>query len=61
MDSVKMMSAQDLISFGFSRAAAYQLFNRDDFPTVKIGRRLFVRSDRLMEWLEEHEEAKAAS
>lgn len=60
MDAVKMMSAQDLVQFGFSRAAAYQLFNREDFPTVRIGRRLFVRSDRLMKWLEDHENERAA-
>lgn len=60
MEQVKMMGAQDLVQFGFSRAAAYQLFNRDDFPTVRIGRRLFVRSDRLLQWLEEHENERAA-
>ena len=60
MEDVKMMSAPDLMHMGFSRAAAYQLFNREDFPTVRIGRRLFVRSDRLMKWLEDHENERAA-
>ena len=60
MEDVKMLSAPDLVQMGFSRALAYQLFNSDGFPTVKIGRRLFVRSDRLMEWLKEHEKTKNA-
>lgn len=57
--SAKMLGAADLVNLGFSRAIAYQLLNRADFPTVKIGRRLFVRYDRLIEWLEAHEGEQA--
>lgn len=51
----EMLSAGDLVNMGFSRAIAYQLFHREDFPTVRIGKRLFVRRDRLIQWLDEHE------
>lgn len=54
----EMLSAVDLMGMGFSRAIAYSLFHRPDFPTVRIGKRLFVRRDRLMEWLESHEDGK---
>ena len=59
-NSAKMLGAADLVNLGFSRAIAYQLLNRADFPTVKIGRRLFVRYDRLIEWLEAHEGEEVA-
>lgn len=59
-NGAKMLCAADLVDLGFSRAIAYQLLNRADFPTVKIGRRLFVRYDRLIEWLEAHEGEQAA-
>ena len=60
-NSAKMLGAADLVNLGFSRAIAYQLLNRADFPTVKIGRRLFVRYDRLIEWLEAHEGEQAVN
>lgn len=59
--NTKMLSAVDLVEMGFSRAVAYQLLNRADFPAVRIGRRLFVRYDRLMAWLEEHEGGQTVS
>ena len=34
-----------------SRARAYQLLNRADFPTLKIGRRLLVTKDALRDWM----------
>ena len=51
----ELLNAADLVNLGFSRAMAYQLLNRRDFPAIKIGRRLFVKHDSLMEWLEAHE------
>lgn len=34
-----------------SRARAYQLLHRSDFPTLKIGRRLLVTKDALRDWM----------
>lgn len=43
------LSARDLAELlGISRSAAYALFHREDFPTLKIGRRLLVTHDALM-------------
>lgn len=50
-----LLSASDMMELGFSRSMTYQLLNRRDFPAIKIGRRLFVKYDSLMEWLEAHE------
>jgi len=36
-----------------SRGGAYQLIHREDFPTVKIGRRYIIPRDKFIEWLEE--------
>ena len=35
------------------------LFHREDFPTLKIGRRLLVTHDALMQWLKEDAAKKA--
>ena len=43
------LSARELAELlGISRSAAYALFHREDFPTLKIGRRLLVTHDALM-------------
>ena len=43
------LSARDLAELlGISRSAAYALFHREDFPTLKIGRRLLVTHDALV-------------
>lgn len=34
-----------------SRARAYQLLHRADFPTLKIGRRLLVTKEALCDWM----------
>lgn len=37
-----------------SRANAYVLMHAKDFPTYKIGKRLVVRKDKVLEWMEQH-------
>lgn len=39
---------------GISRAGAYQLMHAKDFPTVRIGRRMVVSKERLIQWLDDH-------
>ena len=39
---------------GISRQLAYQLANRDDFPCLRIGRRLLIPKSRLIEWVDNH-------
>ena len=48
----KLLDAKALVEMGMPRAAAYNLFNRADFPTIHIGRRKFVRSSKLFEFLD---------
>lgn len=33
-------------------AAIYKLFHREDFPKIRIGRKLFVPTDLFLQWLE---------
>ena len=47
-----IMSIHELQSVGISRTMAYQLFNRADFPVLKIGGRKFVARDKFFEWLD---------
>lgn len=39
---------------GISRAGAYQLLHQEAFPTLRIGKRLLVPRDRLLEWIEQN-------
>ena len=43
-----------------ARDLAELLFHREDFPTLKIGRRLLVTHDALMQWLKEDAAKKSA-
>ncbi len=36
-----------------SRANAYNLLHREDFPTLQIGKRMLVSRDRLAQWMDE--------
>lgn len=39
-------------ALGISRAGAYQLLNTESFPTLRIGKRLLVPKDKLIDWIE---------
>ncbi len=39
---------------GISVSCAYELFHREDFPTLQIGRRFLVVESKFHEWLETH-------
>lgn len=42
-----------------SKAGAYNLLNRPDFPTLRIGGRKMVMKNDLLEWLKSHTNHKA--
>lgn len=47
------LSAEDVAQvLGISRANAYVLMHSKDFPTIKIGKRMTVPKDKLLEWME---------
>lgn len=51
--SHQMLNADQLAAMlGISRAGAYQLLHRADFPTLHIGKRLLVPLDKLEQWIE---------
>lgn len=41
-------------TLGISRARAYQLLNSEDFPTLRIGKRMLVPKDKLILWIDKH-------
>ena len=48
------LSADDVAAvLGISRTNAYALLHREDFPTLKIGKRLMVPRDRFIRWIDE--------
>ena len=49
-----VLSVKELQTFlGISRAGAYQLLHREDFPTLNIASRLLVTKDGLKKWIEQ--------
>lgn len=48
-----VLGAEDVSHLlGISRAGAYTLFHREDFPCVKINKRMLVERDKLLAWLD---------
>lgn len=47
------LSADDVVQvLGISRANAYELMHSEGFPTLKIGKRMTVPKDKLIEWIQ---------
>ena len=47
------LSAEDVAQvLGISRANAYTLMHSKGFPTLKIGKRMTVPKDKLIEWID---------
>ena len=47
------LSADDVAQvLGISRANAYELMHSEGFPTLKIGKRMTVPKDKLIEWIQ---------
>lgn len=47
------LQANDLSSIlGISRAGAYTLMHRAEFPTLYIGKRMVVPKDKFLQWLD---------
>lgn len=50
-----VLNAHELASFlGISRAGAYDLLRREDFPTLHINSRVFVTKENLQMWMKDH-------
>ena len=47
------MNAKDVAGYlHVSLTCAYEVMNSQEFPAIKIGRRVLVTKDRFLEWLE---------
>lgn len=46
---------------GISRANAYTLLRREDFPTLRIGKRMLVPRDRFIQWIAENTQKQGRS
>ena len=50
-----VMNAKAVADYlGISKAGAYNLMNSGSFPTLRVGRRLLVSTDKFLEWIDEH-------
>ena len=54
-DLPSVLSVKELKDFlGISRAGAYQLLHREDFPTLHSASRMLVAKDTLLAWMEQN-------
>lgn len=52
-----MLNAEDIQAvMNISRAGAYTLMHRADFPVIRIGKRMVVPRDKFLEWNDQHTE-----
>lgn len=50
------LDANDIVHIlGISKTNVYYMFRADGFPTITIGKRKFVRKEKLFSWLESQE------
>lgn len=50
-----VLSVKELKDYlGISRAGAYQLLHREDFPTLHVASSLLVAKDKLLIWMEQN-------
>ena len=53
------LSADDVAQvLGISRENAYNLMHSKGFPTIKIGKRMTVPKDKLIEWIDRQMSSK---
>lgn len=53
-----MLNAEDIkVIMNISRAGAYQLMHREDFPTISVGKRLLVPRTQFIFWLNQNTRA----
>ena len=53
-----VLSMNDLKDYlGISRAGAYNLLHRQDFPTLHLGGRLMVTKEKLLIWMDQNTNA----
>jgi excisionase family DNA binding protein len=51
MQKTNYLTPKDLSDrFKIKKQKSYELFHREDFPSIRIGRKLLVREDKLEEW-----------
>ena len=56
-DYPDVLNAEQLAAMlGISRAGAYQLMNRADFPTLCIGKRKLIHRHQVLAWIDRQAE-----
>lgn len=51
MQNINYLTPKDLSDrFKIKKQKSYELFHREDFPSIRIGRKLLVREDKLEAW-----------
>jgi len=61
MNNFEVLTAQDISKvLKVSRATAYEIMERDDFPTIRIGRNKRVMAHEFLKWIENQTNKRTA-
>lgn len=52
MEKMLLTVEEVRVAMGLSRPRVYQVVNREDFPKIRLGRRIMVPVRQLEEWIE---------
>jgi hypothetical protein len=51
MQDKKLLTRKDIMNrYQIKSTKSYELFHQEDFPSFRVGRKLLVREDKLVEW-----------
>ncbi|MCM1062211.1 MAG: helix-turn-helix domain-containing protein [Eubacterium sp.] len=54
-DAETMLTAEDIMEYlGVGKTTVYELFNRNDFPSIRINRSHLIRKDLFLKFINEH-------
>ena len=51
--SLTLNATQVAAVLGISRSGAYALLHQENFPTLKIGKRMIVPKDKFLRWMDQ--------
>jgi len=54
MNKEMLSTAEAAEALSLSKATILQLVHRDDFPSLRIGRRILIPRRKLLDWIDNH-------
>lgn len=59
MEKIGLTASDIQNALGIGRRQAYELINREDFPKIRLGRKIIVPREAFLRWLDKQTEQQA--